>query len=298
MNPYYTSKHWLKLLRWQLRRVLAARRWGADNLHNAPIVLGNAMPKSGSHLIIQVLQGLVELGPFVNPGFPPVNRSEDNHKLPDQAVLKNLQRMCSGDIAYGYIQAREPFLSALTGLKNSRRAMVFVYRDPRDFIVSQVFYATEINKGHGMHRYYTEVLHSMEERINAAIQGVGEEDNSGEDWEGSPLSDVLTKYEKYMGWMKQKDVLCLRFEDLILERDVALRHLLNYLSKWEFTPQISSQQAVETLTRAIMPRKSGTFRKGSPGNWREHFTEANRALFKQETGDLLFRLGYEQDYNW
>jgi hypothetical protein len=281
-----------------MRRLLAARRWGPDNLQNAPAVLGNAMPKSGSHLIIQVLQGLVELGPFVNPGFPPVNRSEDNHKLPDQAVLKNLQRMRSGDIAYGYIQLREPFLSALTGPENSRRATVFVYRDPRDFIVSQVFYATEIHKGHGMHRYYTEVLHSMEECINAAIQGVGEEDASGEDWEVPPLSDVLIKYQKYMGWMQQTDVLCLRFEDLILERDEALGHLLNYLSNRGFTPRISSQQAVETLKSAIMPRKSGTFRKGSPGNWREHFTEANKTIFKQVTGDLLFRLGYEQDEDW
>ena len=298
LNPFYTSKHWLKLLRWQLRRMLAARRWGADNLHNAPAVLGNAMPKSGSHLIIQVLQGLVELGPFVNPGFPPVNRSEDNHKLPDQAVLKNLRRMHSGDIAYGYIQAREPFLSALTGIGNSRRATVFVYRDPRDFIVSQVFYATDIHKGHGMHRFYTEVVHSMEERIKAAIQGVGEDESSGKDWEGPPLSDVLTKYQKYMGWMQQTDVLCLRFEELILEREAALNRLLDYLAGRGFTPQVARYQAVETLKRAIMPRKSGTFRKGSPGNWREYFSEANKALFKQVTGDLLVRLGYERDEDW
>ena len=278
--------------------MLVARRWGAKAMNSVPVVLGNAMPKSGSHLIIQVLQGLVELGPFVNPGFPPVNRSENNQKLPDEAVLKNILRLRCGDIAYGYIQAREPFLSALTAPENAQRATIFVYRDPRDFVVSQVFYATEIHKGHGMHRYYTEVLHSMEERVNAAIQGVGEEDASGDDWEGSPLSDVLTKYEKYMGWMQQTDVLCLRFEDLILERDVTLGHLLNYLSKRGFTPRISSQQAVETLKRAIKPRKSGTFRKGSPGNWREHFTEANKVLFKQVTGDLLVRLGYEQDEDW
>jgi len=278
--------------------MLVARRWGAKAMNSVPAVLGNAMPKSGSHLIIQVLQGLVELGPFVNPGFPPVNRSENNQKLPDEAVLKNILRLRCGDIAYGYIQAREPFLSALTGAENAQRATIFVYRDPRDFIVSQVFYATEIHKGHGMHRYYTEVLHNMKERINAAIQGVGEEDASGEDWEGSPLSDVLTKYEKYIGWLQQPDMLCLRFEELILEREAALGRLLDYLSRRGFTPQVSRQEAVETLKRAIMPRKSGTFRKGSPGNWREHFTDANKALFKQVTGDLLVRLGYERDEDW
>ena len=68
------------------------------------------MPKSGSHLIIQVLQGLTKIGPFVNPGFPPVNRWRGQRKLPDSHVLANIQRMRPGDIAYGYMQAPEPFI--------------------------------------------------------------------------------------------------------------------------------------------------------------------------------------------
>ena len=86
-------------------------------------------------------------------------------------MLANIQRMRPGDIAYGYVKAREPFISALTA---PGRATIFVYRDPRDMIVSHVFYATQMHKGHWMHRYYTETLHTMEERINAAIQGVEE----------------------------------------------------------------------------------------------------------------------------
>ena len=168
---YLQLKHSLKLLRWQVRRATAALRWGYSSLNKMPAVLGNAMPKSGSHLIIQVLQGLPRLGAFVNPGFPPVNRSESNSKLPDEIILQNIQRMRPGDIGYGYLPAKEPFLSSLTG---QCRATVFVYRDPRDVIVSHVFYATQMHPGHGMHRYYTQELTSMEERINAAIQGVQE----------------------------------------------------------------------------------------------------------------------------
>jgi hypothetical protein len=165
MQPYYSLKELLKLIRWRERRLVAALLWGPDALRKVPAVLGNAMPKSGSHLIIQVLQGLTRLGPFVNPGFPPVNRSEDNSKQPDDVTLVNIQRMRSGDIAYGYVNAREPFISALT---KEGRATIFVYRDPRDMVVSHVFYATQMHLGHGMHRYYTEVLKTMEERINAA----------------------------------------------------------------------------------------------------------------------------------
>ncbi len=282
-----SSKHWLKTLRWQMRRAAVARQWGRENLEKMPAVLGNAMPKSGSHLIIQVLQGLTQIGPFVNPGFPPVNRSENNRKLPREQILANLRRMRPGDIGYGYISAQEPYLSALAA---PGRATVFVYRDPRDMIVSHVFYATEMHPGHGMHRYYTETLKTMEERINAAIQGVEEP--------GAELNSVRQKYEDYLGWLDQPDVLCLRFESLILDREAALGCLLDYLSRRGFTPQVSRQQAIEALKAAIAPKKSGTFRKGKPGNWREHFTPANKARFKELTGDLLVRLGYEQNQDW
>jgi hypothetical protein len=287
MDLYYTTKHLLKSVRWQGRRAAVALRWGPAKLQHAPAVLGNAMPKSGSHLINQVVQGLAQLGPFVNSGFPPVNRDEVNDKLPDVEVLANLKRMRPGDLGYGYIKARSPFVSLLT---QSGWASIFVYRDPRDMLISHVFYATQMHKGHGMHRYYTETLQTMEERINAAILGVDEP--------GSELSPVRAKYEGYLGWLEQPAVLCLRFEDLILDRPAALERILDYLVRRGFKPQLPREQEIAILEQAIAPKKSGTFRKGQPGNWREHFSEANKALFKDQAGDLLLRLGYEKDNDW
>lgn len=277
----------LKRWRWQGRRWQAALRWGPAYLASVPAVVGNAMPKSGSHLIIQVLQGLTRIGPFVNPGIPPLNRAEDNAKLNDEAVIRNIQRLRSGDITYGYVHARPPFLSLLT---QPGRAMVFVYRDPRDMIISHVFYATQIHTGHGMHDYYTRVLSNMEERIHAAIQGVDEGD--------ARLSNIRQKYLNYLGWLETPGVLCLRFEELILNREQALNTLLDYLQERGFTPRVSRPQAVQALAQAVMPKKSGTFRKAQPGNWREYFTESNKAAFKALAGDLLIRLGYEQDDQW
>jgi hypothetical protein len=287
MSIYYDIKHWLKIVRWQGRRFFAGLRWGPQNLGHAPIVIGNAMPKAGSHLIIQVLQGLTRLGPFVNPGFPPLNRTEDNCILGEAHILENIQRMRPGDIAYGYLPAHEPFLSALA---QASHATIFVYRDPRDLIVSHVFYATEIHPGHGMHRYYTETLRNMEERINAAIRGVTEP--------GSQLPGVRERYLAYLGWLQQPAVLCLRFEDLILERESALGCLLDYLEGCGFHPQGSREQAVDVLKQAILPHRSGTFRRGMPGNWQEYFTPANKTLFKECCGDLLIQLGYAPDYAW
>jgi hypothetical protein len=280
-------KHQLKILRWYARRIRATARWGQNTLSKSPAVLGNAMPKSGSHLIIQVLQGLTKMGPFVNPGFPPVNRTEDNRHLSNEGVLAGIARMKPGDIGYGYVKATRPFIQALT---RPGMASIFVYRDPRDMIISHIFYATDMYQDHGMHRYYNEELSTMEERINAAIGGVTEE--------GTHLKSVKDRYMGYKGWLEQPEVLCLRFEDLILNQEKTLDKLLNYLEEKGFQSKVSRESAIRTLASAVAPKKSGTFRKGKPGSWKEYFTERNIKYFKGLTGDLLVNLGYEQDTNW
>ena len=287
MSAYYRFKRWLKLLRWEARRTIAAQRWGKEYLKQAPVLFGNSMPKSGSHLIIQMLQGFTRIGPFVNPGFPPVNRAEDNSKLKESEIMVNIKRLRSGDIAYGYLHASDPYFSEL---KKPGMASVFIYRDPRDMIVSHVYYATHMNINHGMHRYYSEVLHSMEERINAAIQGVDEK--------GSIVTPIKTKYANYLGWLSQADVLCMRFEDLILDQESAINKLIDFIAQRGYLPSIDREEANYLIRKSVVPKRSGTFRKAEPGNWKEHFTETNKSIFKDNTGDLLLELGYEKDYDW
>jgi hypothetical protein len=202
-------------------------------------------------------------------------------------ILSNLGRLKPGDITYCYLQARQPFLAELT---RPGRAALFIYRDPRDVIVSQVFYATEMHSGHGMHDYYANKLSTMEERLNAAIQGVQAP--------RAQLSSIRAKYERYIGWLDQPEVLCLRFEDLVLDRAAALGGILDHLAARGFQPQPPRPQAIAALEAAVAPGASGTFRRGQPGEWRQHFTAENTRLFKADTGDLLQRLGYEKDSQW
>jgi hypothetical protein len=262
-------------------------RWGADSLNQSPVIFGNAMPKSGSHLLTQVLSGFTFLGPFVDPGFPPVNRFEDNRNLSKEDVLANIERLRPGDIAYGYLHAKDPYLTVLT---RPEMVSIFAYRDPRDVIVSHVFFATELYTNHGMNRYYNEMLNTMEERIDAAICGVEEP--------GYELSSIAVKYKAYLGWLDVPEVLCVSYEDLILRRQQAINAILDYISERGFEPNVERSRAIEILAGGIAPRRSGTFRKGKPGNWREHFSAHNIAVFKEYTGDLLIRLGYEKDQDW
>jgi hypothetical protein len=185
------------------------------------------------------------------------------------------------------VHAGDQFTSLLT---QSGRATIFVYRDPRDVIVSHVFYATDIHKGHGMHAYYSENLSSIEERIDAAILGVQEP--------GHELASIRSKYNHYLGWLEEADVLSIKFENLILDRRNCFEVILNYLVKRGFSLKLARSQAVSVLEKAVEPGRSGTYRKAQPGNWREHFTERNIKNFKQSTGNLLDMLGYESDNSW
>jgi len=277
----------LKQIRWQLRRTQAGLRWSHDELQRMPVVIANSMPKSGSHLIIQILEGLPQIGPFVNPGMPPLNRNERNDKQPDEVIIQKLRRLKPGDFTYCYLPAKEQFVSELL---NPRIAPIFVSRDPRDTIISHVFYATELHPKHQLRPYYRDVLKTMEERIDATISGIDEGEYR--------LGNIAAKYRLYLPWFDHPEVLCLRFEDLVLDRATSISRILDLLAAHGFAPRVSRDQAIEALARSIQPKRSGTFRKGQPGNWREHFTAANIRHFKEKTGDLLIQMGYEKNRDW
>jgi hypothetical protein len=53
-----------------------------------------------------------------------------------------------------------------------------------------------------------------------------------------------------------------------------------------------------TKRRLGEEKRGSRMRKGTPGDWRNHFTERLKAEFKELYGDLLVGLGYEKDRNW
>jgi hypothetical protein len=73
---------------------------------------------------------------------------------------------------------------------------------------------------------------------------------------------------------------------------------LDYLERHGFQLEVDRREATAVLGAAVQPKKSGTFRSGKVGDWRQHFTQTNVDFFKQSTGELLVKLGYEDDDTW
>lgn len=112
------------------------------------------------------------------------------------------------------------------------------------------------------------------------------------------MVSVKQRYEGVFQWLEQNNVLCLRFEDLINNRDATLSAMLDEVEKTGYKIPTPREQALAVLVEAIQPKKSHTFRSGKTGGWREHFTEEHKRLFKEVAGDLLVRLGYEKGNDW
>jgi hypothetical protein len=264
----------------------AIARWKRLSF-DAPAIFGNSKPKSGSHLLLQILNGFTQIMPYKYVQADPVRTIEkDGRRKTEEEVVTELKQIPPGVIGWGYVEATS---ENITFLCQPHRVNYFIYRDPRDMLVSQVFFATDMNEEHGMHEFYKS-LPDFGERLKAAITGI--------DRDGLYMVSVKQRYAGVFEWLEQPNVMCIRFEDLINKRDATLDAMLDEVESIGYNIPTPRSKARSILRQAIQPRKSHTFRSGKSGGWREHFTEEHKDLFKDVAGDLLVRLGYEKDDNW
>ncbi|NWG34629.1 MAG: sulfotransferase domain-containing protein [Chloroflexi bacterium] len=262
-------------------------RWKRFSFNDAPPIFGNAKPKSGSHLLLQILNGFTQIMPYRYVDADPVRTiTKDGRRRTADEILADLKSIPPGVIGWGYVDAAPENVSFLT---SNGRVNYFIYRDPRDMLVSHVFFATDMHEEHGMHTYY-QSLPDFGERLKVAITGI--------EREGMKMVSVKQRYEGVFQWLATPGVLCLRFEDLINHREAALHSMLDEVEKTGYQIPISHEKALAILTEAIQPKKSHTFRSGKTGGWRQYFTEEHKSLFKEVAGDLLIRLGYEKNNDW
>jgi hypothetical protein len=265
----------------------AVLRWKRLTFSEAPPIFSNAKPKSGSHLLLQVMQGLCKIAPYVYVTENPVRTIRANGgRRTAEKVLADLKSIQPGAIGWGYVDATPENVAFLC---QPERVNYFIYRDPRDMLVSHVFFATDMHKNHGMHRYY-QSLAGFNERLKIAITGI--------DTENLHMVNVRQRYEGVFQWLEQPAVMCIRFEDLIDERERTLLAILAQVEKTGYEIPTPRYEALQILMDAIQPGKSHTFRSGKTGGWKEHFSAENKDLFKSVAGDLVVKLGYEKNNDW
>lgn len=95
-----------------------------------------------------------------------------------------------------------------------------------------------------------------------------------------------------------------RYEDLLERPHAEVEKLLGFLGAGADEKTVEhcvSSASFEKLSKGRRPGEedpSSFYRKGIAGDWKNHFTEEDRRVFKEEAGELLIRLGYEKDLDW
>jgi hypothetical protein len=266
---------------------LAQRLRFASQSADLPVLLGISFPKSGTHLLDQILLGFSKVAPYSKRlhSFYAEYEGESGRKREREQALAWLDSLGERDIASAHLFARPEVVRRVASAKF---VPYFIFRDPRDVVVSHVFYVTDMEARHVHHQYYTS-LPDFDARLNASI--LGRPDAAVE------FPDIATRFAPYLGWLDCPQVLTIHFEDLINERTATLSRILGQLETRISLP-VPRQTILDALESSINPKRSPTFRSGKTGEWRKHFTDKHKRIFKDVAGDLLIRLGYEKDDHW
>lgn len=272
-----------------LRYFLAQIKYRSWNLHGSPIFFANSFPKSGTHLLTQIMEGLPEVGPAVNSGLPAMvmYAGATGRERSVTEISSGLKSLFGGDISYGHLHALPEVKSFLAG---DRFCTFFILRDPRDVVVSHVHYVTDMEPNHVHHDYYSRILTSFDQRLTTSILGRPDAQNL--------FPDIAGRFAPFLGWLDEKNVLTLKYEDLISDPAGEITHILNHAVNRGFHLDEPIEEATKKLLAKINPQKSPTFRQGKSGGWKKHFSPEISKCFKDTAGELLIRLGYEKNNDW
>jgi sulfotransferase family protein len=254
---------------------------------NLPVLLGISFPKSGTHLLDQILLGFSTVAPYSKRlhSFYAEYEGESGRKRAPGRALAWLESLRPGDIASAHLFGRPQTIARVC---SSSFLPYFIFRDPRDVVVSHVFYVTDMEVRHVHHDYYAS-LPDFNSRLNISILGRADTDVE--------FPNIADRFGPYLDWLTQPEVLVIHFEDLIHDRTASLTRIMGHFLD-RVSVQASPESILAALESSIDPSRSPTFRSGKTGEWKKYFTDEHKKLFKDAAGDLLIRLGYETNNDW
>jgi sulfotransferase 6B1 len=272
---------------------LAVPRWWRrttarpENYRNMPPVLANSFPKSGTHLLFQIVDGLpncTNYGAFLSSmtsSFSFRERSPEN-------AGRFIRGMAPGEIVRGHL-----FFHAQNAADLAAKNAVnyFVYRDPRAVAVSEAHYLRDMNRWHKLAPYFREQP-TIDNAILLSITGFDPP------VAGLEYPNIAARFARYQDWLDRDDCLAIRFEDLASEnRPAVIRRMAEFYAR-RCAGEVDIDACAASMASRVAPEKSHTFRAGKKSGWQQEFTSAHRETFDAVAGDLLIELGYERDHLW
>ncbi|HKY53415.1 MAG TPA: sulfotransferase domain-containing protein [Anaerolineales bacterium] len=276
----------LRSILYQAEKGLQRIRFSSQSM-DLPVLLGLSFPKSGTHLLDQILLGFSNVAPYAKRlhSFYAEYEGESGRKRTPEQAMAWLDSLGSRDVASAHLFARDEIIKRVC---SPSFIPYFIFRDPRDVVVSHVFYVTDMEARHVHHDYYAS-LPDFDSRLTVSI--LGRPDTNIE------FPNIADRFVPYLRWLDQPAVMKLHFEDFMRDRASTLNRLLDHFLTQVPLPT-PRQIILDALESSINPAKSPTFRSGKTGEWKKYFTEEHKNSFKDIAGNLLVQLGYEKNNDW
>jgi hypothetical protein len=259
-------------------------------------LLCTAIPKSGTHLIMETLGKIREIR-----RSPLLMRP----RVPVDDFVPALEQMALNRYSYGHWGVN-PHTERI--VRDQNLSVMVMLRDPRDMVVSHVDHAFRLKPSILKEFYGT--LPNDHERWRAAILGVpADRYPRNPAVEAENGYDMLTGYadigkvcRSYLAWSKLPGVRVhvVHYRDLIGEKGGGSRE-----KQFETVRQIAQflkldyeDRDIERICGKTYNTRSVTFNRGGQGRWREAFDDELKDLFKSVAARELIEMGYEKDDRW
>lgn len=250
-------------------------------MSTGPAIVHITHPKAGSQWIRRILMQCVP--ELVVPSIDEL--AENPARNPSWEFLS--RPLVPGGVYPALYLPKDRF-DQVEGVESSRRFVVI--RDLRDTLVSGYF---SIRYSHP-----TDMTHVAE--LRAELESRSVEDGLLFLFDG--FLDLCAAVQGT--WMESGDPV-LRYEDLLvadigLLELVLLEHCRLPVTGEKFRNSVEESR-FEKLSggrRLGQEDRSSHFRRGSPGDWRNHFTPRVTEAFKKRFGDVLVYAGYEMNRDW
>ena len=251
------------------------------NVSALPRTILLSIPKSGTHLLIKCIK-LLSDAEFKFTGDSAIPRYIDVclSNLPSQTVLVS------------HIPCTPASLSAI---RKHQAKVLFIYRDPRDQLVSYAHYIRNNNCSQVPHQAWPMAKNmSFNQIINSLI-------TEKELYHFFPgITGVDGFYKALMPWVHFKGCLVIRFEDLIGSQGGGSQEV-QYATIKAIAHYLDIAPLPEEKIRYVMSNLFGggsAFRLGQIGSWKTTFNKQQKETFNRVAGQLLIDLGYEKDEAW
>jgi hypothetical protein len=260
-------------------------------------VLVTSMPKAGTHIVTTALDNF----PSVRKAGITVYSTDllgDQQHIPE---IKNTPLPVDRDSAHGALHRtkqgqyvvshlhHDPALVAVLSELDYRT--IFVYRDPRDVVISNMHYIKRLRRHHN-HKRFAYSFRTDKDRLLALIEG------ADADQYGPAIESIGSRLRTYAGWLTEDNVLPCRFEDIIgpagggtqTTQQNVIQEIANHIGC-----PVSTRQ-IEDITSKVWSPRSVTFRSGKSGEWRDTFDADVTAAFNRTvSSDILRVYGYDVD---